>query len=218
MTSLHGPMTNTATSISQSLQLLTEPRPIESAGKGSSNLDLAKAADQSSSNSTFSSNEINQETSEIEDLKRQAQATEFGASTAGNFQYSATSQNSNAAQTAINLASDHQNQLRVMTVHSNDPGQSTVSALSGANFTISSAGATQVTQVQNVLSSAEVVSVDNNGQVQESNADGTKYTYYPAAVQATDASQGAGIESCIHIRGGGYQGQATLRTMMMSQR
>ncbi len=202
MSTLHGPMTSTATTISQtttpSLHLLREA--IDSGGKGAANLDLNKVVDNKTNTNFQTDNSLPTQVSvsDVEDLKIQRQS-DFAGSATGNFQYPGSSQNTDGSQ-ALNLASEQNNQLRVMTVHSNDPtGQGSVSGLSTTSFAMSSTGGTSqvVTQVQNVLSSTEVVNVDSSGQVPasvtvENNAEGTKYTYYPA-VQTADTSNGAGI-------------------------
>ena len=121
-------------------------------------------------------------------IQRQTIASLAGTAT-GTFQFRTTGQTvSDGTQTTLNLASDQGGQIRVMTVHSNDPGgQGAVSALNPVTLAISSAGGTQASQV---LSAGSDVVENNTGDavtVTVDNTDGTKYTYYPA-VQTTDSN------------------------------
>ena len=120
-------------------------------------------------------------------IQRQA-AVSLGPAAGGSFQYRGSPQTvSETSQTTLNLANESAAQLRVMTVHSGDPGgQGAVSALNPVTLAISSAAGTQASQVppasevvDNSAAGAVAVTVDN--------ADGTKYTYYPA-VQNTDSA------------------------------
>ncbi|XP_065055745.1 upstream stimulatory factor 2-like [Rhopilema esculentum] len=125
----------------------------------------------------------------VDGNKIQRQATvSLGPTAGGSFQYRGSSQTvSDNSQTTLNLANESAAQLRVMTVHSADPGgQGAVSALNPVTLAISSAAGTQASQVPPV---SEVVDNSAAGAVAVTvdNADGTKYTYYPA-VQNTDSA------------------------------
>eukprot|EP00794_Sanderia_malayensis_P011332 gene11332-12517_t len=128
---------------------------------------------------------------DVENIKIERQAGR-SFTDPSNFQYGCVSstdhQQRSSDSTELNIANNQNNQVRVMTVHSNDQ----VTNLNATSFAMSTATATQVTQV---LSSNDVVNVDNGTQVpasvtMESNAEGTKYTYYPA-VQTADTSAGS---------------------------
>ena len=203
-------MTSASPSLSQqpstpSLQIIRRG-PTQEEGKASINdLGVGVATNTDSANTNFATNSANlegQEGNQIsnvdggEKITRQTVAS-FGGTTPGSFQFRSASQptSDGTQQTTLNLANDPSGHIRVMTVHSNDPGgQGTVSGLSAAAaLAISSAVTTQASQV---MPTSDVV--ENNGgntvAVTVDNADGTKYTYYPA-VQTADASSGAGISS-----------------------
>ena len=203
-------MTSASPSLSQqpstpSLQIIRRG-PTQEEGKASINdLSVGVATNTDNANTNFATNSANlegQEGNQInnvdggEKIARQTVAS-FGGTTPGSFQFRSASQptSDGTQQTTLNLANDPSGHIRVMTVHSNDPGgQGTVSGLSAAAaLAISSAVTTQASQV---MPTSDVV--ENNGgntvAVTVDNADGTKYTYYPA-VQTADASSGAGISS-----------------------
>lgn len=127
-------------------------------------------------------------------IQQQQIVSSLEGSATGAFQYRTTGQTvSDGTQTTLTLASDQGGQIRVMTVHSTDPGgQGTVNALNPVTLAISSAGGTQASQV---LSAGSDVVDNNTGEgvtVTVDNTDGTKYTYYPA-VQSAD-SNGPGMQ------------------------
>lgn len=128
-------------------------------------------------------------------IQQQQTAASLAGLATGTFQYRTTGQSvSDGTQTTLTLASDQGGQIRVMTVHSTDPGgQGTVSALNPVTLAISSAGGTQASQV---FSAGSDVVDSNSGDavtVTVDNTDGTKYTYYPA-VQSADTNE-PGIQS-----------------------
>ena len=205
MTSTNSPLPNTNTPSLQILQL-------EGAeGKEDSKVNLANLKPASSTrlqnrSGNFSSGTESLATPEnnavvkVEVASAKIQRNTIASlagTTAGTFQFRNTGQTvSDGTQTALNLASDQGGQIRVMTVHSTDPGgQGAVSALNPVTLAISSGGATQACQalstgsevVDNSTGDAVTVTVDNT--------DGTKYTYYPA-VQSAD-SNGSGMYTAL---------------------
>ena len=200
MTSSSSPIPNTNT---PSLQITPEAR---TKGREDSKVSLAKlkpasAPNLQNTNRNFSSgteslasqeNNGNDSVDAAHKVERQTIASLAGTAT-GTFQFRTTGQTvSDGPQTTLNLASDQGGQIRVMTVHSNDPGgQGAVSSLNPVTLAISSAGGTQASQV---LSAGSEVVDNNSGEavtVTVDNTDGTKYTYYPA-VQSAD-SNGPGM-------------------------
>ena len=212
------PMTSTSSSLSStnapSLQVTQEAG---AGGKGDRKANLAdlkagSAPNLQDASTNFSTNTdplTAQESSgvgNVEAVKIQRQTVVSLAETAtGTFEFRSTGQTvSDGTQTALNLASEQGGQIRVMTVHANDPGgQGAVSALNPVTLAISSAGGTQASQVLSAGSEVVDNSTGDGVTVTVDNTDGTKYTYYPA-VQSAD-SNGPGMYRhflWIYIRGG----------------